>query len=94
MKTKSIYKVPDGKLIKIILEYEHTSHVIKTISIAGDFFAYPEESIQQLEILLQGMPLDKLKLQQKIMQFVKENNIQFIGISPQSLTEAVMRCPL
>jgi hypothetical protein len=94
MQTKSIYKVPDGKLIKIFLEYKKEPNLIKSITIAGDFFAYPEESIQQLERTLIGKPIEKSGLQQLITDFVDEHNVQFIGISPKSLTEAVMRCPL
>ncbi|MBS3778583.1 MAG: hypothetical protein KGY50_04770 [Candidatus Thermoplasmatota archaeon] len=94
MQTRSIYKVPDGKLIKIFLKYKKHPDLIESINIAGDFFAYPEESIQQLEQTLIGKPIKKTKLEQLITDFVDAHNVQFIGISPQSLTEAVMRCPL
>lgn len=94
MKTKSVYKVPNGKLIKIFLEYDPPSHVISSIQIAGDFFAYPEESIHQLEQRLIGSRLEKKELQNQISSFLEEHHVQFIGICPKSLTEAVMRCPL
>jgi len=92
MHMKSIYKVPDGKLIKIFLDYDQSTKIIESITIAGDFFAYPEESIQQLEKVLQGKKLDESLLEQMIKEFVVTNNVEFIGISPRSITDAIMRC--
>ena len=43
MKSKSIYKVPNGKLLKIFLDYDKKTQSINYINITGDFFAYPEE---------------------------------------------------
>jgi len=89
-----MYKAPNGKLIKIHLDYDSKSNTIDSITIAGDFFAYPEESIQDLERILQGAVLEKDTLFDVIFHFVKENKVEFIGITPESITEAVMRCPL
>lgn len=94
MQTSSIYKEPNGKLIKIFLTYNPTLNSIDAITISGDFFAYPEESIQQIECKLQGKPFDKNTVYQVISQFVLDNKVEFIGISPESITEAMMRCPL
>ena len=94
MKTKSIYKVPNGKLIKIFLEFIPESNTIASIQISGDFFAYPEESIHQLEKQLIGKKLEKDGLFDIIHSFVEKNQVEFIGINPESLTEAVMRCGL
>ena len=44
---KSVYKIPEGKLVKI--ELETTDNKIKKIKITGDFFLYPEEIISKLE---------------------------------------------
>ena len=94
MQAKSIYKVPNGKLIKIFLEYNSESNTITSIQISGDFFAYPEESIHQLEEQLKGKPIEKNGLYEIINSFVKENNVEFIGLNPESLTDAVMGCQL
>ena len=94
MQTKSVYKVPDGKLIKIFLDYNTSSNTISSIQINGDFFVYPEESIQKLEEELAGNPLERKTLHGVIEAFINKNQIEFIGISAESLTEAVMRCPL
>ncbi len=94
MQTKSIYKVPNGKLIKIFLDYHSESNTIESIQISGDFFAYPEDSIHQLEEKLIGKKMEKNELFKVINSFVEKNQIEFIGIDPESLTEAVMRCEL
>ena len=92
MKMKSIYKVPDGKLIKIFLDYNQSTKTIESITIAGDFFAYPEDSIKKLEEVLTGKTLDKTRLEERIGKFVEDNRVEFIGICPASITDAIMRC--
>jgi hypothetical protein len=94
MNSSSIYKAPNGKLIKIHLDYDSESKTIDSIMIAGDFFAYPEESIRDLEKVLRGTILEKDNLFNVIFHFVEKNQVEFIGIGPESITEAVMRCLL
>jgi lipoate-protein ligase A len=94
MQAKSIYKVPNGKLIKIFLEYNSESNTILSIQISGDFFAYPEESIHLLEKQLKGKQIEKNRIYAIINSFVKDNKVEFIGINPESLTNAVMECQL
>jgi lipoate---protein ligase len=94
MQTKSVYKAPNGKLIKIFLDYNPSSLAIDSIQITGDFFAYPEESITLLEEQLKGKSIEKKGLFELISSFVEKNQVEFIGICPESLTEAVLRCPL
>ena len=90
MKAQTIYKVPQGKLLKIFLTYENNK--IESIQISGDFFAYPEEAIQLLEDFLKMTPINKDDLLDKITTFIEDHNVQFIGISGESITEAIMRC--
>ena len=92
MQLKSIYKVPNGKLLKIILDYSSKNRSINNISITGDFFAYPEESIQRLEEILKDEKLEKNHLSTIISSFISSNDVQFIGINAEALTEGIMRC--
>jgi lipoate---protein ligase len=92
MKIQSLYKVPQGKLLKITIETNTDKKNIEQISITGDFFAYPEESIQKLEKMLLQKPFDKKQLSAEITSFITSNNVQFIGIDADSITEAIMRC--
>jgi hypothetical protein len=48
MKANTTYKIPQGKLLRISLEYNEKKEIIDKISIMGDFFAYPEESMELL----------------------------------------------
>jgi lipoate-protein ligase A len=92
MKIQSVYKVPKGKLLKIFAEVDDNKETLQSIRITGDFFAYPEESITQLEDLLKNTPFTEKDLYQTISTFIKEENIQFIGIDADGLTDAIMRC--
>ncbi len=92
MISKSEYKIPKGKLVKINLECDDKEEKIVKISITGDFFAYPSESIEILEEELIGTNLDRKKLFDKIDNIIKEKNFEFIGLNSEGLTEGIMRC--
>jgi len=92
MNSKSVYKIPNGKLLKISLEYNENDNTISTVKIMGDFFAYPEEAIETLENELKNTQLKKEALMEKINSVIVENNIEFIGLNPEGLTEGIMRC--
>ena len=92
MNSKSIYKVPNGKLLKIFLKYDEKINSIKKISITGDFFAYPEEAIDILEKDLIDTKIEESVLLKIIKSAIKENNIKFIGLSAEGLTQGILRC--
>ena len=92
MQSKSIYKVPNGKLLKISLDYDEKNNSISNINIMGDFFAYPEESIESMENELKNTILEKENLIKKINSIIKEYNIEFIGLHAEGLTEGILMC--
>ncbi len=92
MISKSEYKIPKGKLVKINLEYDEKSNKIVKLRIMGDFFAYPNESIEVLENKLVGVALKKRELFEKITCLIKDNDFKFIGLNPEGLTEGILRC--
>lgn len=92
MNSNSIYKIPNGKLLKINLEYNEEKNKIKNIKITGDFFAYPEESIEMIENRLVNTALEKKEIIQKIKAIIKENNIEFIGLNAEGLTNGILMC--
>ena len=92
MKSYSIYKVPNGKLLKIFLEYNEKNNNIESLKITGDFFAYPEESIVTIEYKLKNAQLKREFLLEKINSIIKENQIKFIGLNAEGLTEGIMMC--
>jgi len=92
MQSKAVYKVPNGKLLKIDLEFDEENNIIRQIKITGDFFAYPEESIEILEKELKKTCLKKNVLHDKIDLIIKNNNFEFIGLDVKGLTEGIMMC--
>ncbi|MBN1280199.1 MAG: hypothetical protein JXA00_00970 [Candidatus Thermoplasmatota archaeon] len=94
MRGHSVYKVPQGKLLKTTLEYDETRHTIQSLRITGDFFAYPEEAIELLELKLEQTPLDHTVLVQTITRLIHEHQIQFIGLDAEGLTQGILRCVL
>jgi len=92
MKSKSVYKIPNGKLLKIFLDYDEKNNLINDISITGDFFAYPEEVIDLIENDLIGTKLEKSILLKKINLIIKENDIKFIGLNAKGLTQGIFMC--
>ena len=70
MNSKSVYKVPNGKLLKINLNYDEKTNNIETIRITGDFFAYPEEAIEIIEVELKNIKIDRSILFEKIKSII------------------------
>jgi lipoate---protein ligase len=88
---RNIYKTQ--KLIKILLEYndqEDSKKIINSIKITGDFFLYPEESLEYLEDQLKGTILDKVKLKEKIDKCLK--NSEAFGFDSESMVAAILGC--
>jgi lipoate-protein ligase A len=92
MRSQSVYKVPQGKLLKISVEYNKKNNVIKNILITGDFFAYPEEVIELMETKLRNTILEQGQLLEKIRSIITEYHIQFIGVDAESLTKGILMC--
>jgi lipoate-protein ligase A len=87
-KTHNIYK--SKKLIKISLEYDEDSKMINSITITGDFFLYPEETLDELEVNLIGTKLGKDEIKQKIEKCL--NGSEAFGFDSESLTDAILGC--
>jgi len=92
MQSKSVYKIPNGKLLKVFLDYDKKRNLINNICITGDFFAYPEEAIELVENKLKNTMLERELLHEKIQSIVTQYNIQFIGLNTEGLTEGILRC--
>ncbi len=89
MEGKSVLKVPGGKLLKIFLDYDDK---INKIKITGDFFLYPEESLEVLEKELIGLDLDKDILLKKIDSFFEDNSVKLFGVESSDIVDGVINC--
>jgi hypothetical protein len=92
MRLCSIYKVPNGKLLRISLTYNESMHTIHQVKVAGDFFAYPEEAVDLLENELENALFTRDSLRTKIQSIINKYHIQFIGIDAEGLTQALLMC--
>ena len=84
------YKVPNGKLIKVTVEYE--KEIINNVQIRGDFFIHPEESIDDLELALKGIDYKKKTITEIVSTFFLKNDLVAFGITPQAVVDAIMMC--
>ncbi len=84
----SIYKIPGGKLVKVKLWVE--AEKIERITILGDFFLHPEETIQAIENALVGTELNVTPLESIISKVMSESNASLIGATPKDLVTAIM----
>lgn len=87
-RSHNIYK--SQKLIRIVLEYDERENTIDSITISGDFFLYPEEALEALEVQLIGTKLERDILKQDIDTYLK--NSEAYGFDSISLTEAILGC--
>jgi lipoate---protein ligase len=87
-KVHNIYK--SKKLVKISLEYDEDSKIINSIKITGDFFLYPEERLDELEVNLIGTKLGKDEIKHKIEKCL--NDSEAFGFDSESLTDAILGC--
>ncbi|MFH1588673.1 MAG: lipoate protein ligase C-terminal domain-containing protein [Candidatus Diapherotrites archaeon] len=87
MQGKSIYKIPEGKLLKVFLEFNENK--INSVKLTGDFFLHPEEGIELIESSLKEQEFNKEKLIQEINKVVEENNLVLFGLNAEGITEAI-----
>ncbi len=76
--------VKAGKLVKVLVSFD--GERIERIRITGDFFLYPEESIEELESSLVGAKLEDVR---EIAEDVLKDK-EAVGIDAESLSKAVM----
>lgn len=86
MKTgKNIFKA--GKLIKIDITYDDK---IVDIKIHGDFFLYPEDSLEKLQSQLVNTKIDKQAIKDCIDSILTKEKIEPFGFTSEQLAEAII----
>ena len=84
----SIYKVPNGKLIKLFFEIKENK--ITEFRLTGDFFIYPEEAIYDIENFLIGKSIeDRKNLETELGDFINIKKIELFGVNCESIVETV-----
>ncbi len=90
MHGNSVYKAPNGKLLKIDLDFDPKEKLIEAVRVTGDFFIHPEDSIRMVENRLMGLPLDPKFIAGSLTGFLAENEIQVFGFAPADLAHAIL----
>jgi hypothetical protein len=88
IKAHNIHK--SKKLMKISLEYDEWAKTIISISITGDFFIYPEEKLDELELNLIGTELQREAIMNRIEKCLE--GCEPFGFDSQSMTDAILGC--
>ena len=74
------------------MHWNNETNNIISVKITGDFFIYPEESIELIEEELKNVKLDKINILKKIQSVINQNNIEMIGIDEEGLTNGILMC--
>ncbi len=77
------------KLLKISLE--HDGSRVQSVTIHGDFFLYPEDAISSLESALQGVALEKEKLENAISTALSQTGAEAFGFNAPDLASAILQ---
>lgn len=83
----SVHKTRGG-LIRVGVSLDESDR-IDDIVITGDFFIYPEESVEALEKVLVGVSTDGGELLKVVKGFYE--NIEAPGIGPEDLVKAIKK---
>lgn len=82
------FKAPKG-VIKVDLEL--SGDRISSISLSGDFFMYPEDSIEKLEQILKDTKADKETLLETVRKFYSSTGAKTPMVEPEHWVEAILR---
>jgi lipoate-protein ligase A len=84
------YKVPNGKLLKVTVEFQERR--IEKVAIKGDFFIHPEESLDELEIRLRGVEYERKAISDIVGQYFEKEGLIAFGITPKAVVDTIMKC--
>jgi hypothetical protein len=84
------HKVPNGKLLKVTVEFTHDT--LNKVQIKGDFFIYPEESLDELEVALTNKEYSRAGIGDVVGDFFAKPGIVAFGITPKSVVDAILEC--
>jgi lipoate-protein ligase A len=82
------YKAPGG-LIRVSVLLDRSRKRIKSTFITGDFFAYPERSILDLEAFLKNSSSLSSDVHMNVLHFFEENNVKIPGVDAGHIGEAL-----
>jgi lipoate-protein ligase A len=84
---EAAHKAQGGLIRATIRAREET---LDDVTLSGDFFIYPQDSIPGLETALAGSPLVEQELHDRSAEFWEDNRIQAPGLAPADVAKVVM----
>ena len=82
------YKTPGG-LIRVSLRIDPLRRLIKGAFITGDFFAYPERAILDLEAALRNSSSRPDDIRSAVRRFFSGNEVKIPGVRPDDFVQAL-----
>lgn len=84
------YKTPGGKLVMVDFDIEQGR--LKNVVVSGDFFLYPEETLDTINATLEDAPsdLDSDELVRRLESAIPDS-AELLGFSPEAVVVAVQR---
>lgn len=84
------YKTPGGKLVMVDFNVEGGR--LANVAVSGDFFLYPEETLDTINAALEGAPstLDGDELVRRLESAIPDS-AELLGFSPAAVVVAVQR---
>jgi len=83
--SKGELKVKGGKLVKCTLSLKDGK--IKSVKFTGDFFMYPEEKIEELEKMLEGIECTDESIRNEIAPFF--DGVELMGASMEDFITVI-----
>lgn len=88
MQGKSVYKVPNGKLLKVLLDFDGGK--IIGVKLTGDFFAYPEDTIGKIEAALAGKAIERKEIAKAVEGVVSTSGAELFGVNAEAIANAIL----
>ncbi len=84
------YKMPRGKLV--VVDFDVIGDVIHNVRITGDFFLYPDDSLDSLVSGLEGAPASAgVETYRELIARAVPEGTELVGFSPEGIAIAVVR---
>ena len=84
------YKMPHGKLV--VVDFDVIAGAIRNVRITGDFFLYPEDSLDALVSGLEGAPASaSVETYRDLVANAVPEDTEMVGFSPEGIAIATVR---
>ncbi len=85
----AVDKKPGG-VIRVSLNVDKDTNVIKSVLITGDFFIFPQRAIMDLEAALKFIPADADKIREIIHRVFEEKQVRTLSLTEGDFVELIL----